>query len=40
VFRVAKQMVKQNRDVVGNGCVKDVEGKVAVEEEVLDARKA
>jgi len=28
VFRVVRQMVKQNRDAVGSGCVKDVEGKV------------
>src|SRR5271163_4445121 len=35
VFRVAKQIVKKNRDVVGGGCVKDVDGKSVVEEEKL-----
>ena len=27
VFRVAKQIVKKNADVVGGGCVKDIGGK-------------
>jgi hypothetical protein len=32
VFRVAKQMVKRNKDVVGGGCVKDRMGKIVVDE--------
>ena len=32
VFRVAKQMVNRNRDVVGASCVKDSDGKIVVEE--------
>jgi hypothetical protein len=32
VFRVAKQMVKENRDVVGIGCIKDKEGKIVTED--------
>ena len=32
VLRVAKQLVRKNRDVVGANCVKDDEGKVVVEE--------
>ena len=35
VFRVAKQIVGRNRDVVGGGCVKDVSGKVVIDEEQL-----
>jgi len=35
VFRVAKQIVRKNRDVVGGGCVKDTDGKIVVEEERL-----
>ena len=35
VFRVAKQLVRKNRDVVGAGCVKDNVGKIAVEEDKL-----
>ena len=35
VFRVAKQLVRKNRDVVGAGCVKDNDGKIAVEEDKL-----
>ena len=30
VFRVAKQLVRKNRDVVGAGCVKDNVGKIVV----------
>ena len=30
VFRVAKQLVRKNRDVVGAGCVRDNSGKIAV----------
>ena len=32
VFRAVKQMVRKNKDVEGGGCVKDVEGKIVVEE--------
>ena len=35
VFRVAKQIVRKNGDVVGGGCVKDTDGKIVVEEEKL-----
>ena len=35
VFRVAKQLVRKNRDVVGAGCVRDNVGKIVVEEEKL-----
>ena len=35
VFRVAKQLVRKNKDVVGAGCVKDNIGKIVVEEEKL-----
>ncbi len=31
VFRMAKQLGKENRDVVGIGCVKDKEGKIVTE---------
>ena len=27
IFRIAKQIVKNNRDVVGGVCVKDTDGK-------------
>ena len=33
VFRVAKQIVKKNGDVVGESCVMDTSGKIVVEEE-------
>ena len=35
VFRVVKQIVKKNRDVVGESCVKDTSGRIVVEEEKL-----
>ena len=35
VFKVAKQMVKRNRDVVGASCVKGSDGKIVVEEDKL-----
>ena len=35
VFRVAKQLVRKNRDVVGAGCVRDNSGKIVVEEDKL-----
>jgi Reverse transcriptase (RNA-dependent DNA polymerase)/Endonuclease/Exonuclease/phosphatase family len=33
VFRVARQMVRKNRDVVGGGCVRDTNGRMVVEDE-------
>ena len=35
VFRVAKQLMRKNRDVVGANCVKDYEGKVVAEDSRL-----
>ena len=35
LFRVAKQLVKRNIDVVGANCVKDSDGKIVVEEDKL-----
>ena len=35
VFRVVKQMVAKNRDVVGDGCIKDEDGKVVVDQDGL-----
>src|SRR5271156_2730700 len=35
VFRVVKQMVARNRDVVGDGCIKDENGKVVVDQDGL-----
>ena len=35
VFRVAKQIVRNNRDVVGEGCVKDTDGRIVVDENKL-----
>jgi hypothetical protein len=35
VFRVAKQLVRKNRDVVGEGCIKDTDGKIVVEDDKL-----
>ena len=35
VFRVAKQMVRRNRDVVGASCVKGSDGKIVVDEDKL-----
>ena len=35
VFRVVKQMVKRNRDVTGTGCIRDVRGKIVMEETEL-----
>jgi len=41
VFGVARQMSRQNRDVVGSGYMKDFVGKVLVEEgKVLDTWKS
>jgi vacuolar-type H+-ATPase subunit E/Vma4 len=30
LFRVVKQMVKKNRDVIGSVCVKDADGTIVV----------
>ena len=35
LFRVAKQMVNRNRDVVGANCLKNSDGKIVVEEDRL-----
>ena len=35
LFRVAKQLVNRNRDVVGANCVKDRDGKIVMEEDRL-----
>jgi len=35
LFRVAKQMKSKNRDVVGDGCIKDSVGNVVVEQEKI-----
>ena len=35
VFRVAKQIVMKNGDVVSESCVKDTSGKIVVEEKKL-----
>ena len=35
MFRVAKQLVRKNKDVVGAGCVKVNVGKIVVEEDKL-----
>ena len=33
VFRMVKQMVRRNRDVVGASCVKGSDGKIVVDED-------
>src|SRR5437899_6206057 len=38
VFRVAKQMVGLNKDIAASGCVKGVDGRIAVEEEGIMQR--
>ena len=35
MFRVAKQMVNRNRDVVRANCMKDSDGKIVMEEDRL-----
>ena len=35
VFRLAKQLVSRNRDVVSASCVKDDDGKIVVEDDKL-----
>src|SRR3954469_14534375 len=38
VFRVAKQMVRLNKDITESGCVKGVDGRTVVEEEKIRQR--
>ena len=38
VFRVVKQMVRKNRDVVGEGCVKGLDGKILTNEVDIKTR--
>ena len=33
IFKVAKQVVRNNRDVIGGGCIKVASGKVVVDEQ-------
>jgi hypothetical protein len=41
IFRVAKQIVRSNKDVVGSGCVKDGNGKIVVDDQkILEVWKA
>ena len=35
VFRVAKQIVRNIRDTVGEGCIKDLDGKIVTEADKL-----
>ena len=35
VFRVAKQFGRNNRDTVGEGCIKDVDDKILTEADKL-----
>ena len=35
VFRAAKQIVRNNRDIVGDGCIKDTDGKIVTDEDKL-----
>jgi hypothetical protein len=35
MFRAAKQMVSKNKDIVGDGCIKDSEGNVVVEQDKI-----
>ena len=35
IFRIATQIMRKNRDVVGGRCVKDVGVKIAVEKHVM-----
>ena len=35
LFRVAKQIVRKNREVVGGGCVKDTDGRMVVEDDEM-----
>ena len=32
VFRIAKQIIRKNEDVVGGGCVRDSGGKIVVDD--------
>ena len=35
VFRVAKQIARKNKDVVGGGCVKGANGRIVVDEDKI-----
>ena len=35
VLRVAKQIVRNNKDVVGEGCIKDIDGKIVTHADKL-----
>jgi hypothetical protein len=35
LFRVARQMIRRNKDIVGDGCIKDCDGNVVVEQESI-----
>jgi len=35
IFKIAKQMVKKNKDVVGARCMKDVDGIIVVDNEKI-----
>jgi len=37
IFRVAKQLIRRNRDIVGGTCVKDGNGKVIGEDDKVKA---
>ena len=37
VFKVVKQTVRKNKDVVGAGCIKDKDGKLVMEEDGIKA---
>ena len=38
VFRVVKQMITKNRDIVGEGCIKELDGKILTNEVEVKAR--
>jgi len=35
IFKIANQMVKKNQDVVGAGCMKDVDGSIVMDGEKI-----
>ena len=35
MFRVAKQTVRNNRDIMGEGCRKDIDGKIVTDADKL-----
>jgi len=36
IFQIAKQMVKERQDITGSNCLKDVSGKVIVDEKGIE----